>query len=137
MIAREDKGAIGVDYNRSPTVYFETGDGKKGQDIEETVSQEISDNDQSWVNNGINDETPEYKNIREKKILSFCVQIQNRTASDLYVPSLNELDNANVTGRNNLMTQKGTDTSIIHPLIKTLSWRLHSIQKFLYLLACT
>ena len=137
MIAREDKGAIGVDYNRSPTVYFETGNGNKGQDIEETVSQEISDNDQSWVYNGINDETPEYKNIREKKILSFCVQIQNRTASDLYVPSLSELENANVTGRNNLMTQKGNNTSIIHPLIKTLSWRLHSIQNFLYLLACT
>ena len=102
-----------------------------------TVSRENSDNDQMRFNNGINDETTEYKNNREKKILSFCVQIKNRTASDLYVPSLNELKNANVTGKNNLMTQNGNNTSIIHPLIKSLSLRIHSIQKFLYLLACT
>ena len=25
MIAREDKGAMGIDYNRSPTVYIELG----------------------------------------------------------------------------------------------------------------
>merc|ERR1711997_1253229 len=110
-----------------PTVYFETGEGSNGQEIEETVSQEKSENDQLRVNNGINDETIEYKNNREKKISSFCVQIKNRTASDLYEPSLSELENGNVTGRNNLMTHNGNNTSIIPPLIKTLSLRLHSI----------
>jgi len=137
VIAREDKGAIGVDYNRSPTIYFKTGDGSKIQDIEETVSQEKLDNEEIRVNNGISDETTEYKNNREKKMLYFCDQIQNRTASDLYEPNLSELENANVTGRYNLMTKNGNNASIIAPLIKTLSLRLHSIQNLLYLLACT
>ena len=101
------------------------------------MSQEKSDNEEIRVNNGISDETTEYKNNREKKILSFCIQIKNRTASDLYERSLSELENANVTGRNNLMTHNGNNTSIIPPLIKTLSLRLHSIQQFLYLLACS
>ena len=101
------------------------------------MSQEKSDNEEIRVNNGISDETTEYKNNREKKISYFCDQIQNRTASDLYEPNLSELENANVTGRNNLMTKNGNNASIIAPLIKTLSLRLHSIQNLLYLLACT
>ena len=47
VIAREDKGAIGIDYNRSPTIFFKTrgGEGNESADDEGGGGDDEKDED--------------------------------------------------------------------------------------------
>ena len=125
-----------MDYNRSPTIYFETGEDNKNQDVEGISSPEKSDKDNIHINyeseNGtIGDEVKS----REQKIASLCRQIKNWTISNASETSLSQL--SNITGNNELTEQSSSRTSIVNSLIKTLYNRLYSVHEFLYLLACT
>ena len=125
-----------MDYNRSPTIYFETGEDNKNQDVEGISSPEKSDKDNIDINyepeNGmIGDEVKS----REQNIVSLCRQIKNWTISNASETSLSQL--SNITGNNELTEQSSSRTSIVDSLIKTLYNRLYSVHEFLYLLACT
>ena len=127
-----------MDYNRSPTIYFETGEDNKNQDVEGLSSPEKSDKDNIDINyepeNGtIGDEI----HSREQKIVSLCRQIKNWTISNASEISLSQLPKTNITGNNELTEQSSSRTSIVDSLIKTLYNRLYSVHEFLYLLACT
>ena len=81
--------------------------------------------------------TSEEEVIRMKQISSFCLQFKNWTMSDTPESILRRFVNMNDTAEIEERKTNGNKSSIVASMMKLLSNRLTSIQKFLYLVNCT
>ena len=135
VIAREDKGAIGVDYNRSPTIFFKTRGGDEIQSVDASDAQEKIEDNQNNTIKDIQSKPNEGQLLREQQIASFCDKIKNWLQledHDFY-----QVAEANNTGKNMKTTKALNETKKVTPLIEPLSNRLYSVEQFLYLIACS
>ena len=81
--------------------------------------------------------TTEEEVIRMKQISSFCMQFKNWTKFDTHESILRQFVNMNDTAEIVEMKTNGNKSSMVASMMKSLSNRLTSIQKFLYLVNCT
>ena len=137
VIAREDKGAIGVDYNRSPTIFFKTRGGDDIQSVDASDAQEKIDNSQNNTIKDIQSKPNEGQLLREQQIASFCDKIKIWLHLEDQEQDFYQVAEANNTGKNVKRTKTQNETKKVTSLIKPLSNRLYSVEQFLYLIACS
>lgn len=116
VIAREDKGPIGgVDYNRSPTVYFSTK-GIPPQKLLNGTKHEMSSNERN-VSSIAEYKQSFCKRIKESQMNAFTQEKINTTGEDLH------------------MYQKRS--KLISSILSSFSSRLNIIEKVLFSLVCS
>ena len=116
VIAREDKGPIGgIDYNRSPTVYFET------DAIVENKQDLHNNTNHVEPNNPELDSTTEYAQ-------TFCKRITSLGENSRLPGKMKDI------GGNTILNTK--DNKVISSVLSWLSSRLDSIEALLASIAC-